>query len=171
MEIFSALAGVHDVAEVQQSTTETAITDSSPHYSFSSREMITQKNFLEEIDIRMKDFQEVTFFTTRNGRPLPALQGIVEFLKPTDWENIKRNNIAFYPVTVNTDSPIPDDLDIPDDIIPSQEQETNYSFLPGTPLSYFQSAVKKPISNNSGNTDQTPPNSLPDGSENIDDIL
>lgn len=65
MEIFSALAGVHDVAEVQQSTTETAITDSSPHYSFSSREMITQKNFLEEIDIRMKDFQEVTFFTTR----------------------------------------------------------------------------------------------------------
>ena len=171
MEIFSALAGVHDVAEVQQSTTETAITDSSPHYSFSSREMITQKNFLEEIDIRMKDFQEVTFFTTRNGRPLPALQGIVEFLKPTDWENIKRNNIVFYPVTVNTDSPIPDDLDIPDDIIPSQEQETSYSFLPGTPLSYFQSAVKKPISNNSGNTDQTPPNSLPDGSENIDDIL
>ena len=42
MEIFSALAGVHDVAEVQQSTTETAITDSSPHYSFSSREMIRE---------------------------------------------------------------------------------------------------------------------------------
>lgn len=171
MEIFSALAGVHDVAEVQQSTTETAITDSSPHYSFSSREMMTQKNLLEEIDIRMKDFQEVTFFTTRNGRPLPALQGIVEFLKPTDWENIKRSNITFYPVTVNADTPIPDDLDIPDDIIPTQEQETSYSFLPGTPLSYFQSSVKKPISNNSGNTDQTPLDSLPDGSENIDDIL
>lgn len=171
MEIFSALAGVHDVAEVQQSTTETAITDSSPHYSFSSREMMTQKNFLEEIDIRMKDFQEVTFFTTRNGRPLPALQGIVEFLKPADWENIKRNNITFYPVTVNADSPIPDDLDIPDDIMPSQEQETSYSFLPGTPLSYFQSAAKKPISDNSGNTKQIPANALPDGSENIDDIL
>lgn len=171
MEIFSALAGVHDVAEVQQSTTETAITDSSPHYSFSSREMMTQKNLLEEIDIRMKDFQEVTFFTTRNGRPIPALQGIVEFLKPTDWENIKRNNITFYPVTVNTDSPIPDDLDIPDDILSAQEQETSYSFLPGTPLSYFQSAVKKPILDNSGNTDQTPLNFLPDGSENIDDIL
>ena len=95
----------------------------------------------------------------------------MEFLKPTDWENIKRNNIAFYPVTVNTDNPIPDNLDIPDDIIPSQEQETSYSFLPGTPLSYFQSAVKKPISNNSGNTDPTPLASLPDGSENIDDIL
>lgn len=171
MEIFSALAGVHDVAEVQQSTTETAITDSSPHYSFSSREMITQKNLLEEIDIRMKDFQEVTFFTTRNGRPLPALQGIVEFLKPTDWENIERNNITFYPVTVNTDSPIPNDWDIPDDIIPTQEQETSYSFLPGTPLSYFQSAVKIPVSDNSKNSDQTPLNSLPDGSENIDDIL
>lgn len=171
MEIFSALAGVHDVTEVQRSTTETAITDSSPHFSFSSREMTTQKNFLEEIDIRMKDFQEVTFFTTRNGRPLPALQGIVEFLKPEDWVNIKRNDIIFYPVTVNADSPIPDDLDIPDDILPDKEQETGFSFLPGTPLSYFQSASRKTVPDDSEDTVQIPTNTMPDGSENIDDIL
>ncbi|MCH5345326.1 MAG: TraM recognition domain-containing protein [Acetatifactor sp.] len=171
MEIFSALAGVHDVTEVQKSTTETAITDSSPHFSFSSREMTTQKNFLEEIDIRMKDFQEVTFFTTRNGRPLPALQGIVEFLKPKDWENISRSNIFFYPVTINADSPIPDDLDIPDDIAAVNEQETGYSLLSGTPLSYFQSASKKTVPDDSDDTNQTPANTLPDGSENIDDIL
>ena len=119
----------------------------------------------------MKDFQEVTFFTTRNGRPLPALQGIVEFLKPEDWENIKRNDVIFYPVTVNADSPIPGDLDIPDDILADKEQETDYSFLPGTPLSYFQSASKKTVQNEPDDTDQAPANILPDGSENIDDIL
>ncbi len=171
MEIFSALAGVHDVTEVQQSTTETAITDSSPHYSFSRRESVTQKNFLEEIDIRMKDFQEVTFFTTRNGRPLPALQGIVEFLKPADWENIKRQHITFYPVTAHAGSPVPDVLDIPDDIIPAMEQETGCGFLPGSPLSYFQSAAKRPIPDNPEATSRMPEQSLPDGSENIDDIL
>ena len=47
---------------------------------------MTQKNIVEEIDIRMRDFQEITFFTTQNGRPLSPYHAKVDFLKPYDWE-------------------------------------------------------------------------------------
>lgn len=172
MEIFSSLAGVRDVKEVQTSTTETALTDDSPHFSYSSREMTTQKNAIEEIGIRMKDFQEVTFFTTRGGRPLPALSGIVDFLKPSDWERKKRLPFSIEPVETELEHEKTSPITVPED---KAAPESSYRFLPGTPLSIFCSSVQ---------TDQTkeavvkdnPPNAgedngLPAGSERIDDIL
>lgn len=85
MEIFSAMAGMHEETEEQTSTTETALSMESPSFSYSTRELFTQKNTLEETDIRMKDFQEVTFFTTKNGRPVAPQHAKVSFLKKDDW--------------------------------------------------------------------------------------
>lgn len=169
MEIFSSLAGVRDVREKQTSTTETALTDDSPHYSFSSREMMTQKKAIEEIDIRMKDFQEVTFFTTRAGRPLPALAGIVDFLKPSDWEHKKRTDIS-----LAGSSAVPDYTMQPQaaDLDPSYTGDASaYRFLTGTPLSFFHSSTTVPEIPDTAKETKTPEKVLPEGSENIDDML
>lgn len=174
MEIFSSLAGVRDVREVQTSTTETALTDDSPHFSYSSREMMTQKNAIEEIGIRMKDFQEVTFFTTRAGRPLPALSGIVDFLKPSDWERKKR-----LPFSIERAEYSPEYEKTPPAAILNEKKlpENSYRFLSGTPLSIFYSSVKTDViekktgENNPAKPDGGKDNRLPEGSERIDDIL
>ena len=50
--------GIHDEVEEQSTVSETALSDDSPSLSYSSRETCTQKNLVEETDIRMKDFQE-----------------------------------------------------------------------------------------------------------------
>ncbi len=173
MEIFSSLAGVRDVTEVQTSTTETALSDDDPHFSYSSREMTTQKNTIEEIDIRMKDFQEVTFFTTRAGRPLPALAGVVDFLKPSDWERKKRLPASF--IHEDSDLGYRDEVPItvPDD---GKMPDNSYRFLPGTPLSIFCSSVQTDAAEKKTEENNLPPDmekdaGLPDGSERIDDIL
>ncbi|MDD3361810.1 MAG: type IV secretory system conjugative DNA transfer family protein [Hespellia sp.] len=85
MEIFSSMAGIHDDVEEQTTTSETALSSDTPALSYSSRETETQKNTVEEIDIRMRDFQEVTFFTAKDGRPLAPIHAKVSFLKPEDW--------------------------------------------------------------------------------------
>ena len=171
MEIFSSLAGVRDVREEQTSTTETALTDDSPHFSFSSREMMTQKNAIEEIDIRMKDFQKVTFFTTRAGRPLPALTGIVDFLKPSDWEQKERPDIFLPGSSAVTDYVLPREKE-PMDIFPGYAEDTSaYRFLQGTPLSFFQSSSSVPETGKAPEETEAPKKTLPEGSENIDDLL
>ncbi len=167
MKIFSALAGIRDVTEEQKSTTETAITDDSPHYSYSTRETPTQKNAIEEIDIRMKDFQEVTFFTTRDGRPLPPFKGTVEFLKPSDWT-------AGYQPPRTTDLLPPEGIAFPAKEIAPAEAAPNaqsaYRFLEGTPLSLFETTP--PLENKDSEKDPALlERKIPEGSENIDDIL
>ena len=172
MEIFSSLAGVRDVREEQTSTTETALTDESPHFSFSSREMMTQKNAIEEINIRMKDFQEVTFFTTRAGRPLPALAGIVNFLKPSDWEMKKRSDIFLSGNSAITDYALqPQTKDLKDTPPAYAEDTSAYRFLQGTPLSFFHSSSTVPDTDKVPEETEAPKKTLPEGSENIDDLL
>lgn len=85
MEVFSAMAGVTEKPEEQKTVSETALSDDSPSLSYSSREMWTQKNMLEGIDIRMNDFQVVTLFTIRDGAPCPPIKVKVSFLKHSDW--------------------------------------------------------------------------------------
>lgn len=90
MEVFSSMAGIRNDVDEQASISETALSDDSPSLSYSVRETPVQKNAVEETDIRMRDFQEITFFTTRNGRPLPPLHAKVHFLAPSDWEPIQK---------------------------------------------------------------------------------
>ena len=80
------MAGVREEIDEQTSVSETALSGDSPALSYSSRETLVQKNALEEADIRMRDFQEITFFTTQNGCPLPPLHAKVQFLSRSDWE-------------------------------------------------------------------------------------
>lgn len=89
MKIFSTMSGIHDSIDEQSTTSETALSSDSPVLSYSSREIVTQKSVLEEIDIRLRDFQEITLFTTRNGRPLPPLHAKVSFLNSSDWDASK----------------------------------------------------------------------------------
>ena len=170
MEIFSSLAGVRDVREEQYSTTETALTDDSPRLSFSSRESMTQKNAIEEIGIRMKDFQEVTFFTTRNGRPLPAISGIVSFLKPEDWDWRKRPVFNF----MHPDAPASRPLDSEtekDSCTSGDGIDSAYRFMEGTPLSFFHSSAAVSRTEPKKEEQPLPEKTIPEGSELIDDIL
>ncbi len=100
MEVFSAMAGIHDEVEEQSTVSEITLSADSPTLSYSSRETFTQKNLVEETDIRMKDFPEITLFTTQNGRPLPPLHARVEFLRPADWKSFKN-----YPLTAEVFRP------------------------------------------------------------------
>lgn len=95
MEVFSKFAGVKDKVEEETGTTQSSLSDADTKLTYTARESLKQKNVLEEIDIRMKDFQEVTFFTTRNGRPLEAVHGKVDFLRAEDWEKKQRKEIRF----------------------------------------------------------------------------
>ena len=177
MEIFSSLAGVQDVREEQTSTTETALTDASPHFSFSSKEMMTQKNALEEIDIRMKDFQEVTFFTTRAGRPLPALAGIVDFLSPSDWEHKNRADISLSGSSAVLDymnhtlRSQTDRFQADADSVSYDSNTSAYRFLSGMPISFFYSSTAAPKSSAVTEERHVSETVLPEGSENIDDLL
>lgn len=175
MEIFSSLAGVRNVREEQSSVTETALTDDSPHYSFSSRELMAQKNAIEEIDIRMKDFQEVTFFTTRAGRPLPALSGIVDFLKPSDWEHKHRSNIFLSGSSAIPYAALKPQTPDWNTFFSSQNENgeniSAYRFLSGTPLSIFYSSTEASNTPISADKQNIPENGLPEGSENVDDLL
>lgn len=176
MEIFSALAGVHDDIEEQQMTSETSLSSDDPHLSYSSREAVTKKNVLEEIDIRLKDFQEVTFFTTRNGRPLPVIQGKVSFLKEQDWEDQKRTVPSMsYDITERTEdtaepcaaaepSPSMDELYFNSDthsgyLIHSSSKDVHAS--PATPTS-----APEPVSD-----PEDIGKDIPEGSESLDDLI
>lgn len=91
MEVFSAMAGIVEKPEEQKTVAETALSDNSPSLSYSSREVWTQKNFLEGNDIRMNDFQIVTLFTVRDGTPCPPIKVKVHFLKNSDWSSAPKN--------------------------------------------------------------------------------
>lgn len=95
MEIFSAMAGIEDKIEEQHATSETSLSGDSPTLSYSSRETPMQKNKIEEIDIRLRNFQEITLFTTRDGRPLPPIHAKVSFLKDNDWNPEPAQTSAF----------------------------------------------------------------------------
>ena len=165
MEVFSKMAGIRDMTEEQASTSETALSGDDPHLSFSMREMTTQRNVLEEIDIRMMDFQEVSFFTTQNGRPLPVIHGRVDFLTSSDWKEQSRPDITF--------SPPQSSCTAITDAVPGEFDDRTYGYLPGTPASYFKShgplhptAMPQPPESTADSA--TAP---ADGSEFIDDIL
>ena len=95
MEIFSKFAGVKDRIEEEQGTTQSALTNADTRLTYTNRQSVKQKKVIEETDIRMRDFLEVTLFTTANGRPLEMVHGKVEFLKSVDWAYKPRKKYVF----------------------------------------------------------------------------
>ena len=168
MKIFSALAGVHDEVEEQQMTSETSLSHDDPHLSYSSRESVMKKNVLEEIDIRLKDFQEVTFFTTQNGRPLPVIQGKVSFLKEQDWEFQKRGS-GYRPKAIRQIPPAGNPAVYTDTDSPL----SHLHLTPETHVGY----LTREHENIGTNEKEAPPagadkeSDLPEGSESLDGLL
>lgn len=179
MEVFSAMAGIHDTVDEQSTVSETALSADSPTLSYSSRETMAQKNIMEEVDIRMRDFQEITFFTTQNGRPLPPYHAKVNFLKPCDWEPASASDFTakmFLPFTqkINT----------------SAEGMPSYTHFTGNIISHYQQTPPLiPARNQKSKADaqipsdaselksaapadtQPPKGTLPDGSETLDGLF
>lgn len=183
MEVFSSMSGVRDTIEEQTTTTETALSGDSPALSYSSREMLTQKNVLEEIDIRLRDFQEVTLFTTRDGRPLPPIHAKVSFLKGSDWDpNLVPSascaldflNKAKCPGTnqqgadfCSHNTSKVNNLEENQIVLSHYESNRQYSPQPAPPLEFYSSNISDESSPNV--TQESLP--LPKGSETIDDLF
>lgn len=179
MEVFSAMAGIHDEIDEQSTVSETALSADSPTLSYSSRETMTQKNIVEEIDIRMRDFQEITFFTTQNGRPLPPYHAKVDFLKPYDWKPAAASDFTakiFLPFAekINTSAEeIPPCTHFTGDII-SHYQQTP-ALIPARDQgsradATISSDVSEPKTAAPADT-QPSKGTLPDGSETLDGLF
>lgn len=174
MEVFSAMAGIHDEVEEQSTVSETALSADSPFLSYSSRETFTQKNLVEETDIRMKEFQEITLFTTQNGRPLPPLHARVEFLRPADWKSSKNYPLTaevFRPYATAHSAPYTPSADRDGHIaLQSAEHISEYHCHAFEPLEESNSTLPKEFSRDIGQPRDSQ-TSLPAGSESLDDLF
>ncbi|WP_459195648.1 type IV secretory system conjugative DNA transfer family protein [Wukongibacter baidiensis] len=108
MNLFSTLGGMVDDIVEMKGITQTTITLDNPTYSESDRYTVQKVNRLDPYKVRDRDFQELTFFTVDQGRPLPPIHGRVFFLRDKDWKPIKRFRVnwmdLFYEQTVITRS-------------------------------------------------------------------
>lgn len=85
MKVYSDQGGLKDVNIVQEAITQTALIEADPSSSESKRKQHDRKNVVEGADIRVRDFQEVTVFTTDNGRVMNAQIGKTSFSEPSDF--------------------------------------------------------------------------------------
>lgn len=90
MKRYSELAGKKYEVTVQESQSETSITNEDPNLSYSTRESIQQQDALDASSIRNRAFQEVTMFTVVNGNLVPPFYGKVDFLDATEKNWLKR---------------------------------------------------------------------------------
>lgn len=181
MEVFSSMSGVQDKIEEQTTTSETALSGDSPALSYSSREILTQRNVLEEAEIRLRDFQEITLFTTRDARPLPPIHAKVSFLKPSDWEGRSVPSAPQYSEFVtrqtNSSATKPTTRDAMPDTITSMAHTTPKvlsRFTPGTEHvkeTTHSSAAGETTTGTTKSQSPSPSSPLPSGSETIDDLF
>lgn len=90
-EIFSKLSGIVEKISYTESHNATSITIDRPTYSTQDRYTIQEKPFLNETEIRNRDFQEVSLFYVKDGRAATPRSGRVQFLKNRDFNSKKRN--------------------------------------------------------------------------------
>lgn len=84
MEIYETMGGKIMKDEIQKTISETSITEEKPNYSYSTRRTMKESAYITGTDLRYRDFQEVTFFTTEENTPLRPIHGKVNFLKPSN---------------------------------------------------------------------------------------
>lgn len=95
MKLYSEMAGIERDIMEQKSHTSKSILTQEPSYTESVRNTPTISNTLEAADLRILDFQELTIFTTDNGRVLPGKQARVFFLNPDAYSNKKQRQILW----------------------------------------------------------------------------
>ena len=175
MEVFSAMAGVRDTIETQDTVTQTALSSDSPALSYSTRELSAQKNTLEECDIRMRDFQEVTYFTTKEGRPLPPYHAKVDFLKPTDWEPQYTG-----PVTIDEFVCHKHTEELSYKPVTHDEEKLSYETIPAATYTYSfdkengcpkEQQASQPVEQRVATTPPPSSQDLPNGSESLEGLF
>lgn len=92
-DIYSALGGMVDKVIEQIGSSSTALSTENPSFSKSERYTTQQVARVSTDKIRNKDFQEVTFYMVKDGRPLPPKEGKVNFLRKIDKMQTKRYRI------------------------------------------------------------------------------
>ena len=171
------MAGTHNEVEEQSTVSEPALSADSPTLSYSSRETFTQKNLLEETDIRMRDFQEITLFTTRDGRPLPPVHAKVEFLKPSDWAPVKTDRFTaeIFKPSAGLYSRQTPSADTEFFYNRPQDQMLVSEYHHGVPELHFESHAETKFSaslvTDSSTDTHDSKTSVPDGSESLDGLF
>ena len=99
MKLYEELAGQKMDFVEQKTISETALSSSDPHMSFSTRIVPQLGNVMDGYRIRNKDFQEVTIFGVNNGDYVEPFEGKLSFLTKEqkegrgrcsiDWEQFK----------------------------------------------------------------------------------
>lgn len=93
MKLYEELAGKKLEFVEQQTVSETALSDSDPSMSFSTRVTPQLENIMEGYKIRNKDFQEVTIFGVNNGDYVEPFDGKLSFLSKEQKEGKGRCSI------------------------------------------------------------------------------
>ncbi|MGE4283874.1 MAG: TraM recognition domain-containing protein [Clostridia bacterium] len=92
-ETYSALGGSIDQVTLQENYSQTPLSVENPSYHTSNRYSVATTQRVKPEEIRERDFQEVTFFSTQQGRAIAPKAGKVNFLKKSDWKEIKRYSV------------------------------------------------------------------------------
>ncbi len=93
MELYGKMAGQirEDIEQVSSSSND--VLASSPTYMESTRKTPTVSNVMEGSDLRILDFQELTFFTIDGGRVLYGKHARVFFLPDEAYDEMKQKEI------------------------------------------------------------------------------
>lgn len=92
-EIFSKLSGVKNKVTYKEGYSSNALSSDNPSLTIKGQYEVEEIARVSESKIREKDFQEMTFFTVRDGRPLDAIHGKTNFLKEKDKKPRKRYRV------------------------------------------------------------------------------
>lgn len=93
MKIYSELGGLQDVDIVQKSATHSSLLEESASQNYGERVQADKRNILEGANIRIRDFQEITVFTAKEGRVLNGFVGKLRFINKKEFEPVKAYRI------------------------------------------------------------------------------
>jgi hypothetical protein len=89
-DIVSKLSGMVDNLVATQGTTKTSMMNENPSLSMMDRYTVQKEARVTAEQQRYLDFQEITYFITRDGRALPPSFGKVYFLPKKAFKKVKR---------------------------------------------------------------------------------
>ncbi|MBQ3512183.1 MAG: hypothetical protein IJA32_00080, partial [Lachnospiraceae bacterium] len=122
-----------------------------------------------------RDFQEVTYFTTKEGRPLPPYHAKVDFLKPTDWEPQYTG-----PVTIDEFVCHKHTEELSYKPVTHDEEKLSYETIPAATYTYSfdkengcpkEQQASQPVEQRVATTPPPSSQDLPNGSESLEGLF
>lgn len=106
MKLYTELAGVEYMDDVQHTVMGTTLLSENASYSESDRVTRTRKNIMEGGSMRYRDFQEVTIFTMREGKVLYPKLGKVSFVDKKEFRKRKVDFVRWQKYMPEMESPV-----------------------------------------------------------------